>query len=197
MHAYACTHSVSHRLLLHSNYTCANIVFRPLFMTVRLRLPLLAAEIFLSFFCVCVCVWSSTGLLSVDVEMESPITERCSLACAWALWVVVWPTARLADGQSLRLFFLFVSFSGYLIQLYSQAPSLFRQQPPPFPLQITTFPLVNRGRARRSKDMPESQKNLSLSGCGMHMAGCKYAAAEAFQMASNKQSRLSVYAFSC
>lgn len=110
MHAYACTHSVSHRLLLHSNYTCANIVFRPSFMTVRVRLPLLAAEIFLSFFCVCVCVWSSTGLLSVDVEMESPITERCSLACAWALWVVVWPTARLADGQSLRLFFFFCFF---------------------------------------------------------------------------------------
>lgn len=156
----------------------------PLFMTIWVPLSLVAAV-----FCAC----GSTALMLWRLD-STPIAERGSQACAGALWAVVWLAAKLTDGRSLSLFFF---LSGYLVPLTHKLPvflslSLLTPPPhPPLPSQIMPFPLVNRGRKSRVEDMSESQKNMSLCGCGMLLVGCKYAVEEAFKTASHKWTPLS------
>lgn len=92
----------------------------------------------------CVFVCGSTACCLWE-QGRTTITERGSSACAWALWAVVWPDARLADGQSLTCY---GPLSDYLVlvthnrplsllsffPLYGPAPHLSLMKP---------FPLVN------------------------------------------------------
>lgn len=123
------------QLLSQGNYTSANIVFPALFMTIRVHLSSVAA-VFLCAVPQACCLWE---------QGRTTITERGSSACAWALWAVVWPDARLADGQSLTCY---GPLSDYLVlvthnrplsllsffPLYGPAPHLSLMKP---------FPLVN------------------------------------------------------
>lgn len=70
--------------------------------------------------------------------------------------------------KSLSLFFLWLSCSAH-----SQAPSLSSPLPPPLPSQMKTFPLVNTGQKSWVEDTTQSQKDISLSGCGMLMIWSK------------------------
>ena len=141
----------------------------------------------------CVFMRGSTGLLFVEAVLDYHCRKRqlgmclgsvgSGLACCQAYR---WP-----ESQS-----LFFSFSGCLVPLTHKLPLFLSPPPyphPPFPSQIKTFPLVNRGRKSRVEDMTDSQKNISLCGHGMLIIGCKYAAEEALNTATtlNKWAHLS------
>lgn len=137
----------------------------------------------------CVFVCGSTGLLFVEAVLDYHCRKRQLGMCLGSVGsgLARFQTHRWPESQS--LFFLWLSCSAH-----SQAPSLsLSPLPPPLPLQMKTFPLVNRGRKSRVEDTTESQKNMSLCGRGMLMTGCKYAAEEALKTATalNKWAHLS------
>lgn len=108
----------------------------------------------------CVFVCGSTGLLFVEAGLDYHCRKRQLGMCLGSVGsgLALCQTHRWPESQS--LFFLWLSCS-----THSQAPSLsfsFSSSPLPYPSQIKTFPLVNRGPKCRVVDTTESQKNMSL-----------------------------------
>lgn len=108
----------------------------------------------------CVFVCGSTGLLFVEAGLDYHCRKRQLGMCLGSVGsgLALCQTHRWPESQS--LFFLWLSCS-----THSQAPSLsfsFSSNPLPYPSQIKTFPLVNRGLKCRVVDTTESQKNMSL-----------------------------------